>query len=142
MSGKSYGKNQNRRLNAWTKGVMAEALNSATQRRGSALKLVNPAYTSQTDSRYDVLLGERRGDLFYCFDGVVLDADQNAAKNILVRASDTEINLYTSYRLVKGILHQRTERFKNGWDWPNLDSSCRGPRLMPLSTESELPTPS
>ncbi len=112
MAGKSYGKNQNRRLNTWTKGVMAEALNAVTQRRRSSLVLVNPAYTSQMDSRYGVLLGERRGDLFYCFDGVVLDADQNAAANILARLSDTGIHLYMPYKQVKDILLQRTARFK------------------------------
>lgn len=112
IKSRGYGKNQNRRLSGWVKGVIAEALDSVTRRRGSALRLVNAAYTSQMDSRHGVLLGERRGDSFYCFDGVVLDADQNAARNILARLSDAEISLYTSYRQVKDILVRRTEQFK------------------------------
>ena len=44
---KQLGKNTNRRLAAWTKGVTAEALTNVSQRRGSALVLVNAAYTSQ-----------------------------------------------------------------------------------------------
>lgn len=72
---RKYGKDQNRRLSGWVKGTMAEALRSVTQRRGSVLSYQNCAYTSQMDSRHGVLLGERRGDSFYCFDGDVLDAD-------------------------------------------------------------------
>ena len=71
-SKKKYGKNQKRRLSGWVKGVMQEALNSVSQRRGSTLVLVNCAYTSQMDSRHGVLLGHRNGEKFYCFDGVVL----------------------------------------------------------------------
>lgn len=112
IKGKSYSKNQNRRLSSWVKGIMAEALESVTRRRRSTLVLVNAAYSSQTDSRHGILLGERKGDLFYCFDGVVLDADQNAACVIQDRMTDTEIHLYTPYKKVKEILLERTEQFK------------------------------
>lgn len=112
IKGKSYGKNQNRRLSGWVKGIMAEALESVTRRRRSTLVLVNASYTSQTDSRHGILLGERQGDLFYCFDGVVLNADQNAAGVIRDRMTDTEIHLYTPYKKVKEILLERTEQFK------------------------------
>ena len=44
---KRLGKDMNRRLAAWTKGVTAEALKNVSERRGSALVLVNAAYTSQ-----------------------------------------------------------------------------------------------
>jgi hypothetical protein len=43
MTGKSFGKNVNRRLSAWTKGVIAEALDGVSSRRGSTVVLVNPA---------------------------------------------------------------------------------------------------
>ena len=55
--------------------------------------LVNPAYTSQIDSRTGLLQGKRRWDRFYGLDGVVLDADTNAARNILARLYDDEITL-------------------------------------------------
>ena len=45
----------NRRLSGWVKGVMADTLTSISRRRGSALALVNPACTSQIDSRTDLL---------------------------------------------------------------------------------------
>ncbi|BCU07975.1 RNA-guided endonuclease TnpB family protein [Allochromatium tepidum] len=133
MSGKSFGKNVNRRLAAWTKGVIAEALDSVSSRRGSTVVPVNPAYTSQIDSRNGCLLGKRQGDRFYCFDGVVLDADQNAARNVLTRLSDPDIERFTPYRTVKAILQARTERLRLGL--LNQDSSCSPTRA--LSTESE-----
>ena len=43
------GRTMNRRLAAWTKGLTAEALANVPERRGSALRLVNAAYTSQAD---------------------------------------------------------------------------------------------
>jgi len=39
------GRNTNRRLAAWTKGITAQALHDVPERRGSALVLVNAAYT-------------------------------------------------------------------------------------------------
>lgn len=111
MNGKTYGKNQNRRLAGWVKGTMAEAVEMVSQRRGATLKVVNAAYTSQTDARYGILLGERKGDLFYCFDGEVLDADHNAAQNIKARLDDREIQLYTPHKDVNNILLGTTEQF-------------------------------
>ena len=137
MSGKSFGKNVNRRLSAWTKGVIAEALDSVSHRRGSTVVLVNPAYTSQIDSRNGGLLGKRQGDRFYCFDGEVLDADQNAARNVLARLTDPDIERFTPYRTVKAIVQARTERLRLGL--LNQDSSCSPSHSRVLSTESELP---
>ena len=88
IASKKMGKNVTRRLSAWTKGVIANALDTISRRRGSSVILVNSAYTSQMDSRYGLLLGKRNGDAFYCFDGVVLQADENAARNVLARLHD------------------------------------------------------
>ena len=137
MAGKSFGKNVNRRLASWTKGVIAEALDSVSNRRGSTVVLVNPAYTSQIDSRNGCLLGKRQGDRFYCFDGEVLDADQNAARNVLARLSDPDIERFTPFKRVKAILLERTERLRLGL--LNQDSSCSPGQSRVLSTESELP---
>ncbi|MCY4520588.1 MAG: zinc ribbon domain-containing protein, partial [Caldilineaceae bacterium] len=105
-------------------------------RRGSALALVNPAYTSQIDSRTGLLQGRRRWDRFYCLDGVVLDADANAACNILARLYDEEITLYMPYREVKALLAEQT-RLSVGTAPPGLE--LRGLATVPPSTESEVP---
>jgi IS605 OrfB family transposase len=108
MSGKKFGKNMNRRLTSWAKGCLAESLETVCQRRGSTLVLVNPAYTSQMDSRNGLLLGKRVGDSFHCFDGVVLQADTNAARNVKARLDDPDIDRWTPYQKVKSILLLRT----------------------------------
>jgi IS605 OrfB family transposase len=134
ISGKKFSKNVTRRLSAWTKGVIAQAIENVSRRRGSTVIHVNAAYTSQMDSRNGTLSGKRSGDKFYCADGVVLQADVNAARNVLARSQDPEISLWTPYQQVKSILLKRTEchRLK----LLNQDSSCKP---FGLSTESELP---
>ena len=134
FASKTFGKNVTRRLSAWTKGVIANAIETVSRRRGSTVVLVNGAYTSQMDSRHGVLLGKRSGDSFHCFDGVVLQADENAAQNVLARLHDQEIDRWTPWQKVKSILLERTERHRLGL--LNQDSSCNP---WGLSTESELP---
>ncbi|UOR87939.1 transposase [Helicobacter pylori] len=74
-----YGKNTNRRLNSWVKGLIEYALKSVAECRGSALHLVNPAYTSQCDSFCNnLLLGCRKGNDFYPYNGGKIQADYNA----------------------------------------------------------------
>ena len=107
---KPLGKNTNRRLAAWTKGVTAEALKNVSERRGSALVHVNAAYTSQVCSRRGCL-GDRKGDRFHCTScGVVYQADVNAAINVLQRHGDPDITLHTPYRRVKQIVQERAGR--------------------------------
>jgi hypothetical protein len=105
--------------------VIANALDTISRRRGSSVVLVNSAYTSQMDSRYGSLLGKRSGDsytrqkfirnfcLVYCFDGVVLQADEKrsngacdvyAARNVLARRNVKEIDRCTPWQKVKSIL--------------------------------------
>jgi transposase len=62
---------------------------------------------SQVDSRTGLLQGTRRGDRCYGRDGVVLDADTNAARNILARMDDEQIALYTLCQAVKDLLRDR-----------------------------------
>ncbi|WP_319460221.1 transposase [Micromonospora sp. RTP1Z1] len=109
---KTLGRNVNRRLAAWTKGVTAEALTNVSERRGSALVHVNAAYTSQTCHRCG-RLGRRNGDRLHCTPcGVVWQADVNAAINVLQRAGDPDIALHTPHHKVKQILRDRTDRHR------------------------------
>lgn len=54
---------------------------------GKQVVSVSPAYTSQTDSRTNKRDGIRKGCNYICSDGVVFDADWNAAVNIALRAN-------------------------------------------------------
>jgi transposase len=119
----SCGSRHGRRLAAWTKGLTALALHDVSERRGSALVLVNAAYTAQADPRTG-LLAVRRGDRLHCSGGVVMQADHAAAINILHRASDPDITLHTSWTRVRQILQERADRHRARL--PAQDSSPPG----------------
>jgi IS605 OrfB family transposase len=115
---RSYGKNtdfsyRRNRLSGWVKGLMARAIEIVASRRGSRVKLVNAAYTSQTCSQCGCL-GNRTGDRFHCACGcgAVMQADQNAAVNILARLRfddrrNLELPRWLPFQKVKQILLER-----------------------------------
>lgn len=121
---KKLGKNTNRRLAAWTKGITAEALETVSGRRGSAVRLVNAAYTSQVVPFTDIL-GVRKGERLHCTQcGAVWQADHAGAINIEQRDGDPDISLYTPHKRVKQILLERTDRQRSGLPM-DQDSSTR-----------------
>ncbi|MGI8307364.1 zinc ribbon domain-containing protein [Saccharopolyspora hattusasensis] len=124
ISGRSLGKNTNRRLAAWTKGVTAQALHDVSERRGSSLRLVNPAYTSQVIPGTSTL-GRRAGDRLHCphGGGVVWQADHAAAINILERDGDPDISLWTPHKQVKQIIQERDRQRSR---LPDQDSNTAG----------------
>lgn len=95
-------------MSSWAKGVLADALDSVCAQRKARHVLVNGAYTSQMDSTNGLLAGKRIGDRFYRLNGDVLQADHNAALNVLARLDDGEISRYTPYREVRRILLARS----------------------------------
>ncbi|NRA45415.1 MAG: transposase [Oligoflexales bacterium] len=93
----------NRMMASWAKGSVKEALESVCKARGSCLRVVNAAYTSQMDSNTRHLEGRRVGDKFYHVNGEVSHADTNAAVNIEHRGDETEITVFTPHKEVKAI---------------------------------------
>ena len=67
--------------------MLKERLTHKAQFVGKRVETVSPAFTSQTDSRTNKRDGIRQGCNYVCSDGVVLDADWNAAVNIALRAN-------------------------------------------------------
>ena len=63
---------------------------------------------SQMDSTNGLLEGKREGDKFYRANGDVLQADHNAALNVLARLDDREISRFTPYKEVRRILLARS----------------------------------
>ncbi|RKZ79342.1 MAG: transposase, partial [Candidatus Parabeggiatoa sp. nov. 1] len=108
---RNLGKNTNRRLSGWVKGLMAYAIDIVTSRRGSRVVQVNAAYTSQMCSKCGCL-GKRTGDTFYCASGcgAVMQADLNAAVNVKARLDDKELHRWLPIRKVKQILLERCRR--------------------------------
>lgn len=93
---------------SWAKGTPADALESVCTQRKARHVLVNAAYTSQMDSPTGSLQGRRVGDKFYRENGDVLQADHNAAMNVLARLGDSEITRFTPYKEVRRILLTRS----------------------------------
>lgn len=98
----------NRRMSGWAKGVLAEAIDSVCKQRYTEQILVNGAYTSQCDSATGLLTGKRVGDKFIRENGDVLQADHNAALNVLARLGDPEITRYMPHTEVRQILLARS----------------------------------
>ena len=67
--------------------MLKERLTHKAQFVGKRVETVSPSFTSQTDSRTNKRDGIRQGCNYVCSDGVVLDADWNAAVNIALRAN-------------------------------------------------------
>ena len=79
-------KDHNRRMAQVPFALFKEVVTQKAQSLGKRVETVAAAYTSQTDSRTGRRDGERIGRRYVCSDGVVLDADWNAAVNIALRS--------------------------------------------------------
>ena len=64
--------------------MLLQTLTYKAPLKGKKVVTVNPAYTSKNDFR-GILRGERKGCRYYTSDGLVFDADWNAAINIAAR---------------------------------------------------------
>lgn len=110
IRGYDRGRNMNRRLASWIKGLIQQAIESVSRRRGASVNLVNAAYTSQWLPNCSAF-GKRIGEFIYCPLGKgVFVADHIAAVNVLQRKNDTGISRYLNYREVKKILDERSRQ--------------------------------
>ena len=108
--GNKYERRVRRNLSSWTKGVLNERLEYYCQQYGIDFKDINPAYTSQycpnCGQRFEFRFG-KHNEKTICPNCGEMNCNVAASKNILVRANDKEITLYTPYKKVKAILEQR-----------------------------------
>ena len=96
LNGKSKGKNFNRIISRWEKGYLDSQIEWKSEQRGIKITNVNPAYTSQICHICDNF-GNRDGETFTCpHCDSKMDADVNAAYNIMKRKKIEGINIYTS----------------------------------------------
>ncbi len=126
VKNKKIAKKVNRNLAEWCKGTLQKALDEISYRRQSSVTIVNAAYTSQVDSRFGVLLGTRNGDRFFTFDGEVLQADSNAARNIETRLDDSGITRFMKSVDVRKVLIKRTVSFLLSMDLTLSDAINKG----------------
>lgn len=79
-------KSINNKLQYWSYKQVLDKLNSLSELKGFRLIKVEPAFTSQTCSKCgQVIKANRQGELYSCSCGLLIDADTNAAINILNR---------------------------------------------------------
>lgn len=79
-----YGKNQNNKLSQVGFSELRQILEYKAQALGKRVVTVSPYNTSQEDFR-GISKGERKGSRYYASDKTVLDADLNAANNIVLK---------------------------------------------------------
>lgn len=108
IKSKNQWRQYNRRMSAWAKGILAQALEEVCTQREATHVVVNAAYTSQMDSFTNLLEGRRKDDKFYRANGDVLQADFNAARNVRARMDDQEITRYMPHLQVRQILLSRS----------------------------------
>ena len=76
---------------------------------GKEVKTVNPFMTSQTDSQTGKWKGERKGCRFYSVNGLVYDADWNAAINIAKKSVKHPISYKVPYDGKLNILNRQVD---------------------------------
>ena len=84
----SFYKSVNNKLQYWSYRQVIDKLESLSESEGFTLIKVDPAYTSQICSNCGaVIKANREGEHYHCSCGLEIDADTNAAINILRRGA-------------------------------------------------------
>lgn len=84
----SFYKSVNNKLQYWSYRQVIDKLESLSESEGFTLIKVDPSYTSQTFSKCGaVVKANRNGEHYHCSCGLEIDADTNAAINILRRGA-------------------------------------------------------
>jgi putative transposase len=109
IRGKAKSKRMSRIVSYWMRSALKERLEFLALVECFHHKQVNPAYSSQMcPTCLFVDKGNRVGDKFKCLNcGHTEHADRVAAKNLLARANDPDITIYTPKSVVRSILQDR-----------------------------------
>jgi IS605 OrfB family transposase len=86
IKSKNRGKKFNNRQSQVPYYLLKTILIYKAQSLGKRVEMVKPYFTSQNDHR-GIESGKRKGCRYYASDGIILDADLNAANNIKLRGS-------------------------------------------------------
>lgn len=100
----------NRNMSNWLKGFLNKRIEYIAGINNIEYFDVNPTYTSQFCSNCGAKIIKRKGkhsEIAICPNCNEINANTNAAKNILAHLDDKEITLYTPYKKVNEILLNR-----------------------------------
>ena len=120
---KQNGKSFNRKMASWQKGYLDGRLLYIGKLFGAKTEHINAAYTSQYCSICGSKLGPRYGkrhELADCEICGKVNANTNAAGNVLARRNDKKIMQYTPYRKVKEICEGRAAALNAAVDTSNM----------------------
>ena len=117
-------KKHNNRLSQVAVAEFRNILTYKAQLVGKRVETVSPYMTSQIDSRTGKRDGKRRGCRYYCNDGVMLDADWNAAVNIGVRSKHPVSNKIPKDGGLKFLIRQGGVTRPNACK-AHLNGSCK-----------------
>ena len=117
-------KKMNRILQNFGKGIVRDKLNQLKEEYGIKVTEINPAYTSQTCSNCGYISPDNRKSqaVFICaFCGKKINADVNAARNILLRSSQEIGSIYISKsKVISRLIKEFTERHKRVYSCPSV----------------------
>ena len=117
-------KRMNRILQNFGKGIIRNKLNQLKEEYGIIITEVNPAYTSKTCSNCGYVSPNNRKSqsVFICaFCGKKINADVNAARNILLRSSQEIGNIYISKsKVLNKLVKEFVERHKRVYSCPSV----------------------
>ena len=86
-------KSLNNKLQYWSYRQVLDKLDQLSEIEGFNVTKIDPAYTSQTCSNCGTILkSNRNGEFYNCSCGLIIDADTNAAINILHRGTHSSSN--------------------------------------------------
>ena len=86
-------KSLNNKLQYWSYRQVLDKLDQLSEIEGFNLTKIDPAYTSQTCSKCgSIIKSNRNGEFYNCSCGLLIDADTNAAINILHRGTNSSSN--------------------------------------------------
>ena len=119
LRGKGKSKKHSRIVSMWVRSIINERVIFKASQRGSLVKRVNPAYSSQICPLCGwVHRDNRKGDKFKCqFCGHTAASDWTAALELLRRLNAPEISLWMPKERVKCLLLQRFRRRLESWDF-------------------------
>jgi len=117
-------KRMNRILQNFGKGIIRNKLNQLKEEYGIIITEINPAYTSKTCSNCGYVSPSNRKSqsVFICeFCGKKINADVNAARNILLRSSQEIGNIYISKsKVLNKLVKEFVERHKRVYSCPSV----------------------
>lgn len=137
MDGK-YSKEARNMLSKWVRGTIKERLLFKTACAGVQVVFVPAAYSSQHCPECGYTSRDnRKGDQFQCRHcGYTAHADQNGARNLLMRAKDPEYKRYMNKDAIRVLERSRYEEWCRLRDVKPLSAATQSKKVNKVNKEA------